>query len=163
MRFHRNTVTAVRPLDFDEDIDFRNFDFGRHYPLLGLKGVHADGEFYLDKETLRVELHVQATMVLSDSRSLEAFDQPLSFDDDFALLRSPDEEEDGYIFAESHIELIDVVFCAIHSRIPLSPHKKGSTLKGQGEGYQVYLDGQTPPEITSSPFDALKDYDVGDN
>lgn len=164
MRFHRNLVTPVRPLDFDEDLDFSSYDFGKHYPLLGLTGVHASGEFFLEKDaTLYCSITLKGTMLLSDAYTLEKFPQAFDFEDEFALLRSPEEEGEGYIFSENTIELSDVAFCAICSRVPLSPKKKGSKLNSSGEGYSVYLDGQTPPEPTSSPFDALKDFDVGES
>lgn len=162
MRFHRNLVTPAKPLKFDEAIDFSDFDFGKQYPLLGLSDVHATGEFFLVEDTLCVELVVTGDMWLSDAYTLEKFSQRFTIEDDFDLLRSPEEEGEGYIFAENTIELRDVVFCAIHSRVPVSPKKRGSKLSQEGEGYAVYLDGQEPPAPTSSPFDALIDFDVED-
>lgn len=162
MRFHRNLVTPAKPLSFDEDLDFSSFDFSKQYPLLGLSEVHASGEFFLEEDGLSVSIALSGSMWLSDAYTLEKFEQKFDFEDEFALLSSPDEEGEGYIFAENTIELLEVAFCAIHSRVPMSPKKKGSKLSKEGDGYAVYLDGQTPPEPTSSPFDALKDYDVED-
>ena len=162
MKFHRNSITPAKPLCFDEDYDFSAFDFGPHYPLLGLTKVHAAGEVYRDDEDrLLVSLEVSATAKLSDSRTLEAFELPISFEDEFALLRSPEEEEEGYLFEENNIDLFDVVFCAIHTHLPLCPHKPGSELPTSGEGYRVLTEEELSlePEDKPSPFDVLADFD----
>lgn len=158
MKFHRNNVTPAKPLSFSEDIDFSDFDLSKAYPLLKLSKVHAEGEFYLEENTLCVTLSVHAEALLSDSRTCEPFPFALDYEDDFALLSSMDEEGDGYLFAENVIELRDVVYCSLHSHIPLCPRKSGASLPSSGEGYTVLTEDEVEPLEAPSPFDALKDF-----
>ena len=162
MRFHRNTVTPAKPLPFDEGIDLSSLDYASLYPLLGLRDVHASGEFYKDGDYLVCGIHVEAVARLSDSRTLEPFDMKLSFDDEFCLLKSPDDEEEGYLFEDNNIELSEVVFCAIHTRLPLCPHKKGSALPSSGEGYSVLTEDEFEPIDSNKPFASMEDIE-GEN
>lgn len=160
MKFHRNNVTAARPLDFDELIDFAGFDFKPVYPLLGLKDCHASGEFRLEEGQLVCSLHVEAKATYSDAYTCRPFEDELRFDDYFALLSNYDEEGEGYVFEENKIDLFDVVFCAIHSHIPLAPKQEGSRFPTSGEGYTVYREEDFLAKPNSSPFDVLEGYDT---
>ena len=161
MRIHRNLVTPAKPAPFDEDIDFSALDYGRLYPILAINGTHAEGEFYLDEEgNLCVALRVQSTVRVSDSRTLEPFDLDFDYEDGFALLKSPDEDAEGYLFEENTIELSDVVFCSLHTHVPLCPRKDDSALPSSGEGYEVLTEDEVEPLSSNNPFDVLKDFDT---
>ena len=160
MKIHRNLVTPAKPVPFAETIDFSGLDYSRFPSLRGLKEVYAEGEFFVDDEDfLCASLAVKGVATLSDSRTLEEFEEPFDFEDEFALLRDPSDEAEGYVFPENVIELSDVVFCAIHSHLPLCPHKKDSPLPESGEGYRVLREEEMEPLENASPFDALADYD----
>ena len=160
MKIHRNLVTPAKGVSFDEDLDYSSLDYARFPSLKGLPKVHAEGEFYRDDEdNLCVSLEVDGEATLSDSRTCELFAYPFSFEDDFALLQDPSEEAEGYLFPENVVELSDVVFCAIHSHLPLCPKKEESALPSSGEGYSVLTEEEMDSLPSPSPFDALKDYD----
>lgn len=160
MRFHRNNVTEARPLDFEEEISFKDFDFAPHYPLLGLKDVHAEGEFRVENKLLVAYLHLHFLATMSDARTCKPFEQEFDYEDEFALLQTIDDEGEGYVFEENNIELRDVAFCSIHTHIPMCPHAPGSELPESGEGYRVYSEEEFDQEPHSSPFDVLADYPV---
>lgn len=163
MKIHRNLVTPLKSAPFDEDIDYSSLDYGRFPSLKGLRDVHAEGEFYVDDEdNLMVALHVEGVATLSDARTLELFEQPLSYDDEFMLLRDVKEEGEGYVFSENLIELRDVVFCSIHSHLPLCPHKSDSKLPSSGEGYSVLTEDEVVPLESRSYFDELDDFEIDD-
>ncbi|MCR5348286.1 MAG: hypothetical protein K6E59_01595 [Bacilli bacterium] len=127
MRFHRGNVTFAKPLPFDEDVPFSDAQVEKLRPALQKIGsCHAEGEFYLhDDGYVHVDMTVVADVVLRDAVTLEDFHRRYDFDEDFALLPGFDPDGEGYIFEENNIELSDVVYCALHSRIPLCPHKDG--------------------------------------
>lgn len=127
MKFHRGLITPAKPLAFDEDIDFSSLDLERHKPALqGIPFCHAEGEFYLAEDgNVHVDMTVTATLLLRDSLTLEDFERAYDYDDDFALLSGFDPDGEGYIFEENVIELRDVVFCSLHTHMPLCPHKDG--------------------------------------
>ena len=158
MKIHRNLVTPAKPIVFDEDIDFSSRDYGSSYPLLGLEEVHASGEFYLSDEGLRCAAKVHCVATLSDARTCEPFDQRFDFEDDCGLPTSPEEDAEGYLFEGNVIELDELIYCLIHTQLPMCPRKGGSPLPRSGEGYTVYSEDDLMEEEKSSPFDALKDY-----
>ena len=163
MKIHRNLVTPAKSAPFDEDLDYSGLDYSRFSSLRGLRDVHADGEFYVDDEdNLMVALGVSGVATLSDARTLEEFDYPLDFEDEFMLLRDPKEEGEGYVFPENVIELSDVVFCSLHSHLPLCPHKAGSSLPTSGEGYSVLTEEEATHFENTSSFASLEDYDPDD-
>lgn len=143
MKIHRNLVTPQKSVPFDEDIDFSYLDFKRFYPILNVSETHVVGEFYKDDdENLAVYMKLHSRVTVSDSRTLEPFDLLYDYEDEFALLRNPEEDAEGYLFEENNIELSEVAWCSLHSHIPLCPHQEGSPLPSSGEGYQVYEEGE---------------------
>jgi len=162
MNVHRSFVTPQKPLPFDEDVDFSSFDLKRAYPLLSLKKVHAKGEFHSEDGVIYATLEISAIATLSDSRTCEPFDYPLDYEDEFALLSEMEEDAEGYLFEENVIELRDVVYCSLHSHIPMCPHKSGADLPSSGEGYTVYSEDEAEERKAPSPFDVLKDYQTED-
>ena len=163
MKIHRNLITPAKGASFDEDVDLSDLDYARFPSLKGLSDVHAEGEFYRDEdENLMVALRVSGVATLSDSRTSEIYDDPFDFEDEFQLLKDVAEEGEGYVFPENVIELHDVVFCAIHSYLPICPHKPGSKLPSSGEGYSILTEDEVKPLENTSPFAALDDYDVED-
>ncbi|MCR5491785.1 MAG: hypothetical protein K6F32_06635, partial [Bacilli bacterium] len=160
MKIHKNSVMEARPLELDEELDFSQWDFSSSYPLLGIKDAHVDGIVERNDEFLTANLYVCATLILSDARTCEAFEEPVEVEDIYDLLDSPEQEGDGYIFEGKVIELEQLVYSILRSQVPIAPRKEDSELPKGGEGYEVYsADGAEVEPETSRPFDeALKNY-----
>ncbi len=160
MKFHRNSITPAKPLPFSFEPDFSSFDFKPHYPLLGLNKIEAEGEVRVEEKRLWVRLSIKGIATVSDSRTLAPFEMELHYDDEFALLQNVDDDADGYLFEENEIDLAEVVFCSIHTHIPMCPHAPDSAMPSSGEGYSVLTEEEFASEPKPSPFDVLKDLDV---
>ncbi len=152
MRFHRGTITELRPLPFEEDLSYGEDAFARSYPLVGLKDVHVSGEVFREKKTVGIYLRVEALATVIDARSAKPIQWPLDYEDEFALLSSFDSEEEGYVYEQDPLDLSEVVFHSIVSHIPRNASAEDSSLPRSGEGYGVYSEDEELPK-EPNPFE----------
>ncbi len=159
MKFYRSLIKENTPLPFKETFDFSSHDFAKDYPLLGILEAKGEGEVYRHAKGIAVYLKAKAKVTLSDARTCKPIQRTLSFEDEFDLVESPeDEEAEGYLFPENEIDLSEVYFCSLKTHVPYNATDAKEL--PQGEDVRVYSEEEM--ENISSPFDVLKDYDIGD-
>lgn len=159
MKIYRSSITASRPAEVDEDIDFSTFDFSSLYPLRGIEGAHLSGIIEKQGKHLAMTAHVKADLILADARDNESFAYPVEFDEWFYLLEDELEDEDGYVFPHNLIEPRDICFALLRGQVPIKPLKEGSKIPEQGDGYRVYEEGDEL-DHSSSPFDGISISDL---
>ncbi len=159
MKFYRSLIKENTPLAFKETFDFSSFDLKKDYPLLSIDEAKGEGEVYRHEKGIAVYLKAKAKVTLSDARTCKPIKRVLSFEDEFDLVESPeDEEAEGYLFPENEIDLTEVYFCSLKTHVPYNATDAKEL--PQSEGVRILSEEEAAS--ISSPFDALKDYDTED-
>ncbi len=146
MKIYRNLVKEGHPLELEEDISFSKEECQNDYPLLSVPSCHVRMVFENVDDFLTCDYFLSGDMELSDSRTAEPFLQSFEDDDLIDLLRSEEEDGEGYIFPGTSLESKDLAHKIIRSLVPISPHKEDSPLPSSGEGYSFIEENEVPLE-----------------
>ena len=148
MKFYKSLISSFKNFEYNGPLDFSSFDFGKYFPLLGIKDCSVEFEDYRnEEEKLMVYVYAQATLSLSDARDSAPFDSPIEVESEFQILDSIGEEGEGYVYKENAIEVEELVLLVLKSEIPLAPTRSDSTLPPSGEGYDVLKE----EDVTDDP------------
>lgn len=158
MKFFKSQINNKDIKTLEEDITFKNV----RKPLLDLKNVHVKATLFNENNIINVSLEIKATAIVECAYTLEPTPYPLSFTDSIDI--SEDENNiDTYCIKENLVNLDPIILDLIIGEIPIRVIKKGAKLKKSGEGYRVLSEDELnkeKEEVTSSPFDKLKDLDL---
>ncbi len=141
MRIHRNLVKEGKPLCWEEELAFSKEDCAQDYPLLSVPKCRFRCKVENEGGYLTADYSICGEMELADSRNASPFLEGFSDSACIDLLESEEEDGEGYIFPGTHFESRDLAHKIIHSLIPISPHKEGSSLPEGGEGYSFRKEG----------------------
>lgn len=161
MKIYRSSIYSGKETPVEEVVgEFPKECFERSYPLMGIKDARLLGVVQKFDDIVVFEGTIEGTLLLSDARTNEVFEQRIEKEETVNLLDDdPDGEAEGYLFPGNGIELSEVLYSLLRSETPIKPLKEDSSFSRQGEGWSVYLEGEEPKLEEGSPFDVLKDYD----
>lgn len=159
MKFNKSQITPKEIKEIEENISFSSLS----RPLIELKDINVKASIFKDDNLINVYLKIKGVAKVECAYTLEAVDYPLDFKDSIDI--SEDEKNiDAYYIPGNIVELDPIVLDLIKGEIPTRVIKKGAKLHVEGEGYRVIseddLKKEKDNEVTSSPFDKLKDLDL---
>lgn len=160
-KLSRSSITSGRVLPFDVEADLSTFPMT--YPLLGIKRCHYSAKVSKVGDYAHASYHIEATLLLEDSRDNSPFTDNVNLDEDIDLLEEEDEVGEGYVVPGTSIDLDEIAYKIIVSSLPISVTRQKSSLPKSGKGYRVLTEEEAKAEKESSynpAFDKLKDFDA---
>ena len=154
MKIYRSFITPARPVEVDEDVSFRDFDFTPFYPLVGIEACHLSGEICKQNDRYFMTAHISADLLLVDARDNKPFPYPVDLDEYFELLEDELGDEEGYVFPNNLIEPRDIAFAILRGQIPIKPLRSDSMLPKESDGVAYFEEGDEPIHH-ESPFDGI--------
>lgn len=155
MKIYRSFITPARPVEVDEDVSFRDFDFAPFYPLVGIEACHLSGEISKQNERYFMMAHISADLLLLDARDNKPFAYPVDMDEYFELLEDELGEDEGYVFPNNLIEPRDIAFAILRAQVPIKPLRNDSKLPEEADGVSFFEEGDEPIHH-ESPFDDIE-------
>jgi len=158
MKFNKGQVNAKELKVIEEKISFSNLN----KPLLVLKDINVKATLFKDANLINVYLEIKGTAKVECAYTLEAVDYPINFSESIDI--SEDETNlETYYVPTNLVDLDPIILDLIKGEIPTRVVKQGAKLHVEGEGYRVISEddlNKEKEEVTSSPFDKLKDLDL---
>jgi uncharacterized metal-binding protein YceD (DUF177 family) len=156
----RSAITG-RVIPFSVEADLSSYPLS--YPLLGIKKCHYEAKVSKVGDYAHASYHIEATLLLADSRDNSPFTDNVTLDEDVDLLEEEDEVGEGYVVPGTSIDLDEIAYKIIASSLPISVSRHKSSLPKNGKGYRVLTEEEAAKEKESAynpAFDKLKDFDT---
>lgn len=160
MKINFNEVIENRTLDLDLDLNKLN----KEYQSDTIKSFNSlKGTINLNKvdNILIFKIKFVTNLTLISSYSLKEFSKDIKVEDTLYFTNDKNLVSEETILIDDEIDLYNIIFSLALTSIPLKIHADNEK-EIKGEGYRVIKeeDLRAENEVTSSPFDILKDLDL---
>ena len=160
MKINFNEVIENRTLDLDLDLNKLN----KEYQSDTIKSFNnIKGIINLNKvdNILIFKIKFVTNLTLISSYSLKEFNKDIKVEDTLYFTNDKNLASEETILIDDEIDLYNIIFSLALTSIPLKIHTDDEK-EIKGEGYRVIKeeDLKDENEVTSSPFDILKDLDL---
>lgn len=160
MKINFNEVIENRTLDLDLDLNKLN----KEYQSDTIKSFNnIKGIINLNKvdNILIFKIKFVTNLTLISSYSLKEFSKDIKVEDTLYFTNDKNLASEETILIDDEIDLYNIIFSLALTSIPFKIHADDEK-EIKGEGYRVIKeeDLKDENEVTSSPFDILKDLDL---
>ena len=160
MKINFNEVIENRTLDLDLDLNKLN----KEYQSDTIKSFNnIKGTINLNKvdNILIFKIKFATNLTLISSYSLKEFSKDIKVEDTLYFTNDKNLASEETILIDDEIDLYNIIFSLALTSIPLKIHADDEK-EIKEEGYRVIKeeDLRAENEVTSSPFDILKDLDL---
>ena len=160
MKINFNEIIENRTLDLDLDLNKLN----KEYQSDTIKSFNSlKGTINLNKvdNILIFKIKFVTNLTLISSYSLKEFSKDIKVEDTLYFTNDKNLASEETILIDDEIDLYNIIFSLALTSIPLKIHADDEN-DIKGEGYRVIKeeDLKDENEVTSSPFDILKDLDL---
>lgn len=160
MKINFNEIFENRTLDLDLDLNKLN----KEYQSDTIKSFNnIKGTINLNKvdNILIFKIKFVTNLTLISSYSLKEFNKDIKVEDILYFTNDKNLASEETILIDDEIDLYNIIFSLALTSIPLKIHSDDEK-EIKGEGYRVIKeeDLKDENEVTSSPFDILKDLDL---